>query len=232
MSDSLLDMVMGQLDDGVVGQIAGALGADQSATSSAIGGAVPALIAAMAQNSANDDGATSLFNALGDHDGSALGGLGDLLGGGGPGAGILGHVLGGNQANVQGALAARSGLPLNLIIKLLPVLAPLVLGALGKMQRQRNLDAGGVRDVLDRDRRRLDEQGDIGDILGSISGDGPSAGRRHTDADGGGGGLGDLAGDIREQLDPGRAAGMGAGAAQDVARGGLGALLRKIFGGR
>ena len=183
----LLDGIMDQLGSDGVAEIASTLGADQSAVSSAVSAALPAIIAAMAKNSQSSDGAASLTNALDDHDPSIFGQLGELLGGGGDGAAILGHVLGGNQPKVEQNLAQQSGLDLGMIMKLLPILAPLVMGYLSREKQQRGLDANSLPGVLREERQQveqrqpglgglasiLDADGDgsiIDDVIGKITG--------------------------------------------------------------
>lgn len=75
------------------------------------------------------------------------GGLADLLGGG-AGDAILGHVLGGKRGAAESALSRKSGLSGAQVASILAMLAPLVMAALGKLQRSRNLDAGGLSDLL------------------------------------------------------------------------------------
>ena len=98
---------------------------------------------------------TALFGALSrDHDGSLLDDIGGFLGGslGGAkaaaGAAILGHILGGKQGSVETGLSRASGLDGATIAKLLPLLAPIVMGVLGRLSRQQSLDAGGVSGYL------------------------------------------------------------------------------------
>lgn len=112
-----------------------------------------------------------------------LGGLlesaGSILGGGGPGTrsrsldggGILDHVFGRRKQPVEDGLSKSSGLSGAQIRQLLLFLAPLVMAALGRMKRQKNLDSDGVAVELDRQRRRVEEQtpglgrGGLGSIL-------------------------------------------------------------------
>ena len=185
---ALLDGIMDQLGSQGVSQIAKSLGADESAVGGAVAAALPAIIAGMANNTRQSDGAAALTNALDDHDPSIFGQLGDLLGsGGGDGAKILGHVLGGRQPKVAENVSQQSGLDLGLIMKLLPILAPLVMGYLSKEKQSRGLDAGSIGGVLAGERQAaeqrqpglgglasiLDADGDgsiIDDVIGKITG--------------------------------------------------------------
>ncbi|NNF53694.1 MAG: DUF937 domain-containing protein [Acidimicrobiales bacterium] len=152
MSD-LLEGIISQLGSGGLSEIAGSLGVDEAKASTAVGMALPAILAGMANNAQSPEGAASLATALDDHDESVFGQLGDLLGGGGTGAGILGHVLGQKQPAVEQNLASQSGLDLGAIAKLLPVLAPLVMGYLSKQKKSQDLSSTDLGSVLGRQRQ-------------------------------------------------------------------------------
>ncbi len=183
----LVEGILGQLGPAGMAQIAKSLGTDESAAGSAISAALPAIIAGMANNASKPQGAEALSNALGSHSPSIFDALGPLLSGGGDGAKILGHVLGGRQPSVEQNLAKQSGLNLDVIMKLLPILAPLVMGYLSKQKQEQGLDAGGLGSVLGQERRQveqkqpglgglaaiLDSDGDgsiVDDILGKLTG--------------------------------------------------------------
>ena len=136
-------------------QLSRQIGAGEQQTQSAAMAALPALLGAMKRNASTPEGASALSNALEkDHDGGILDHLGSFLGGSfqnqraANGAGILGHILGGRQETVQQGVSEASGLDLSQIAKLLPLLAPIVMGALGRQQRQQNTGAGGLADLL------------------------------------------------------------------------------------
>lgn len=141
------------LSGGTVSQISQAIGADENTTSNAIQAALPALLGGLANNSQSEDGASSLLNALNRHDGSILDNLGGFIaaaaGGNQDGAGILGHVFGGQQSNVEQGVSAASGLDMSKVGPLLMMLAPIVLGALGRTnQQQGGLDTGSLAGLL------------------------------------------------------------------------------------
>jgi hypothetical protein len=189
MSD-LLEGILSQLGSGGLSQIASGLGVDENSASSAVGMALPAILGGMANNAKRADGAQSLANALDDHDGGVFGQIGDLMGGGGPGEGILGHVLGQKRPAVEQKLAQQSGLDLGSITKLLPILAPLVMGYLSNQKKtagmgpadlgsmlgqqrqqdeQRSPGLGGLAAILDSDGDGLDFD-DIAELAGKVSG--------------------------------------------------------------
>jgi hypothetical protein len=151
---SILDTIQQQLGPGTIQQMSAALGADPSATSSAVSMALPALLGGLSHNASTPHGAAALDRALGDHDGSILdqlggGGLGGLLGGGGGiGGAILGHIFGGKRGAVEQGVGQASGLNAAQVAQLLAMLAPIVMGALGKMKRERGIDASTLPQVL------------------------------------------------------------------------------------
>jgi hypothetical protein len=146
--------VTGILSDALGGdaisQISQQLGEDEGTTSNAIQAALPMLLGALANNSASPTGADSLNRALESHDGSILNDLGSFLGnfGSGPGAGILGHVFGGAQQTAEQQVSQASGLDMGKVGPLLMMLAPIVLGALGRSQRQSGFGAGDLSSIL------------------------------------------------------------------------------------
>src|SRR5690606_21884062 len=152
---SVLEQVLAQVTPEVSRQISRRLGVDQQTVQLLITIAVPILVAALAKNSANPQGASSLSNALTrDHDGTILN---DVPGPGRnyeqqPGAGILKHVRGNEQAQVGNVLTQVTGADGS---ALLQMLAPIVMGVLGNMQRQEHLDADGLATTLGQEREQL-----------------------------------------------------------------------------
>ena len=110
--------------------------------------ALPVLMGAMKRNASTPEGAAGLMGALNSkHDGSILDNLGGLFGGGvneevkQDGMGILGHVLGGSQGNVASALSQKSGMDSQSVMNVLQIAAPIILGYLGKQQRQQKVQS-------------------------------------------------------------------------------------------
>ncbi len=187
MSGSILDVVTQALGSGGARQISQQLGIDEGTANAAIGGAIPVLMGALARNASSGNGAGALAGALDrDHDGSILDDLGGFLGGGGAesaGAGILKHVLGGRQPQVEQGIGAASGLDPAKAGVLLKMLAPIVMGALGKTQRSQGLDSGGLGAILGQEQRRMErKEPGLGGMLGSL-----------LDRDGDGSAMDDLA---------------------------------------
>ena len=158
---NLIDLLQGQLSEGLVEQFANQLGgADKQQTADATSGIISMITSALAKNAATPEGAGALASALDrDHDGSILD---DLMGyatgsmqkkpevnsSALNGAGILKHILGGKQANAIDVISKMSGLQSDKTGNLMSMLAPIVLGMLGKEKRQSNLDNSGLSDIL------------------------------------------------------------------------------------
>ena len=185
---SLLDLVNQQLDDRAVAQISQELGVDSNTTRQAVPAALTALLGGLSHNASQPAGAQQLLGALSkDHDGSILDNLTGALGNpqlGQQGAGILGHIFGGRRPAVETQVGHATGLNAANAGRLLILLAPFVLGALGRMQRQKGLDQGGLTDVLGQERQKAEQaHPQHGGLLNSI-----------LDRDGDGQILDDLAG--------------------------------------
>jgi len=147
----LMDLLGAALNESTIKQIAGHLGASDAQVQGAIGMALPAILQGLQRNAADPQGAESLANALQrDHDGSVLDDLMSFLGNAqqGPGAGILRHVLGDQRTAVQQGIGQATGINPSQIGGLLEMLAPIVMGALGKTTRQQGTGVGGLLDLL------------------------------------------------------------------------------------
>ena len=64
------------------------------------------------------------------------------------GAGILGHIFGNKQTDVQSGVANASGLDQGKVLQLLMLLAPIVMSAIGKSKAEKGADAGGLAGML------------------------------------------------------------------------------------
>ena len=173
---SILDILMPSLGGGAADQISKKLGLSPAITSKIIQVAVPLLISALAKNSSTTSGATSLQSALAkDHDGSILDDVMGFLGQSdqGDGAGILRHVLGNKQGSIQQTLGQTTGVDPNQAGQILEMLAPVVMGALGKKTSTEGLDAGGLADLLKGEAKqvRKTEPDLMGSVLGMLDQD-------------------------------------------------------------
>jgi hypothetical protein len=158
---SLFDLVNERLDDHTLSQLSQQLGTDPNTTRQAVPAALTALLGGLSHNASQPEGAQKLAGALErDHDGSVLDDLSGSLGNLGAsqqGASILGHIFGGRRGAVESQVGQTVGLNQTQAARLLMLLAPIVLGALGRTQRQRGLDSGGLTDILGGERRRIEQ---------------------------------------------------------------------------
>ena len=74
------------------------------------------------------------------------------------GAGILGHVFGDQQARVETAIGRTTGVDAAMVGKIMAMVAPLVLGYLGRQRRQESLDATGIVSLLTQERQIAEQR--------------------------------------------------------------------------
>jgi hypothetical protein len=148
---SILEILTSALGGGAIDAISKKLGLSKSTTTAIVQAALPLLLSALARNSSTPAGANSLQNALKkDHDGSILD---DVLGAftnaeQSDGASILGHIFGAQRTSVQQGLGRATNADANQVGQVMEMLAPILMGALGKQTTQSNLDAGSLSDLL------------------------------------------------------------------------------------
>lgn len=194
---ALLDSLMEQLQDrGAIDQIANQLGVPADKANAAVSAGLPAILAGLAKNTEKPEGAAALSTALDkDHDGSVLeddsyfSSYQDKNG-----AGILGHVFGDKTPAVQSQVSALGGIPSAQGGQLLQMLAPLVMGYLGKQKSSGGLDVGNLAQILGGGGGGggLQLPGGLGDILGSLGGSSTSSASTKSSSSGLGGILGKL----------------------------------------
>ncbi|MEM1258305.1 MAG: DUF937 domain-containing protein [Bacteroidota bacterium] len=209
----LLDLINSPMGKQIISGVAGQTNQSESKTADVLSMAMPILMGAMNRNASTPEGAQGLMNALSSkHDGSILDNLGGLFSGGvdqevmDDGAGILGHILGSKQPQVENALSHKSGLDSGSIAQILKVAAPILLGFLGKQTRQQSVSNPDA----------------LSGLLGGLMGGGSSTNQQQSliesllDSDGDGSYLDDLAGMV-----------LNSGGQK---KGGLGGLLGGLFG--
>ena len=168
---NLTGLLNDALSGDTVNQIGQQIGADESTTNAAIQSALPLLLGTMANSTQDPTGAASLAGALErDHDGSALSNLGGLIGslGGGQGGGILGHIFGGSQPVAEERISQSSGLDMSKVGPLLMILAPIVMGSLGRMRQQGAVQQSNLPDILGGATRQTAANSPLMGVLGSI----------------------------------------------------------------
>lgn len=206
----ILDLLNSPMGKEMISGVAGQTGQSESKTADVLSMAMPLLMGAMKKNVSTSQGASGLMNALSSkHDGGILDNLGGLFGGGvdqsvmDDGAGILGHLLGNKQPQVENALSQKSGMDAGSIAQILKIAAPIVMGFLGRQKAQNNVNDGNGMNAL------------LGSMLGGQPKQNQSLIESLIDADGDGSVLDDVAGMVL---------------GSNKKRGGLGGLLGGLFG--
>ncbi|MCK0157839.1 DUF937 domain-containing protein [Cellulophaga sp. F20128] len=208
----LLDLLNSPMGTQIIKGVAGQAGESEQKTAGVLSMALPLLMGAMKKNTASPEGAQGLMNALSNkHDGSILDNLGSLFGGGidssvmNDGQGILNHVLGAKQPQVQNALSQKSGVSADTVATILKVAAPILMGVLGKQARNEQVvEPNGIGNLL-------------GGLLGGDNNNQQSLIESFLDSDGDGSILDDVAGMIL-------------GGNDKKSSSGLGGLLGGLFG--
>ena len=161
-----------RLAGGAVRTIAQRLGISEATANTAVQMAVPLILAALARNASKPQGAESLHQAINnDHDGSIFDNLTNYLGNpqSANGAGILGHVFGSQQPTLENNLAQATGMDQGSASGLLETLAPIVMGAVGKEQQEKGLDASDLSNLLGREQQQAETNApDLMGMLGSM----------------------------------------------------------------
>lgn len=209
----LLDLLNSPMGKQLISGVAGQTNQSEGKTADVLSMALPILMGAMKKNASTPGGAQGLYEAVSSkHDGGILDNLGGLFSGGvdkdvmDDGAGILGHVLGSRQPQVENALSRKSGMDAGSIGQILKIAAPILLGFLGKQTRQQNVSNPDA----------------MSGLLGGLLGGGSQANKQQSliesllDSDGDGSYIDDLAGMV-----------LNSGGQK---KGGLGGLLGGLFG--
>lgn len=201
---NLMDILQGQLSDDVIGQISEHIGAEPQQTATAANGIFATLLGGLANNASSEGGLSALGAALDrDHDGSMLddlmGMVGGMMSGQGAGSstngmGILGHILGDRQEAAAEQVSQSSGLSMGQVMKLMPILAPILMQVLGRSKNQGGLDLGSLAGILMGGANQA-QQGGFGDLIGSVLG-GVLGGGQQQQQQQPQGGAGDLLGSV------------------------------------
>jgi len=148
----LMDLLGPALGGNLQQQIGQQIGANPQQTGSAIQAALPMLLAGLNHKAAQPGGADQIHDAVTTkHDGSELddpAATATEAASTGQGAAVVDHVMGDKQDMAHQAIAQASGLNTGQAAQVLAMVAPLVMGALARMQQQQGLNAGGLANLL------------------------------------------------------------------------------------
>lgn len=211
----LIDLLTGNTGNQVAEQAENKFGISKTQVIALLAVAAPLIISYLKNKSQDASEAEALNNALDkDHDGSILDDVSQADARQSEGGSILNHIFGGEKQNVENRLSQNTGISIDKIGPILSMLAPIIMGYIGKEKQQNNVGAGGLGDLLGgilgnaSNESQQQHSRPLNDILGSVLGGGnsQSSGNPLNDILGsvlggndqkkqqGGGGLGDILG--------------------------------------
>ncbi|MDQ0592687.1 hypothetical protein QFZ37_001056 [Chryseobacterium ginsenosidimutans] len=210
---SLIDLLTGNTGNQVAEQAENKFGISKNQVIALLAVAAPLIISYLRNKSQDSNEAEALNNALDkDHDGSILDDVSQADARQTEGGSILSHIFGGDKQNVENQLSQNTGISIDKIGPILSMLAPVIMGYIGKEKQQNNVGAGGLGDLLGgilgnaSNQAQSQQSSPLNDILGSVfGGGGQSSGNPLNEILGsvlgggqqkqqGGGGLGDILG--------------------------------------
>lgn len=218
---SLIDLLTGNTGNQVAEQAENKFGISKNQIIALLAVATPLVISYLRNKSQDAKEAEALNNALDkDHDGSILDDTSQLDNRQDEGGSILSHVFGNQKNNVENQLSQNTGISIDKIGPILAMLAPVIMGYIGKEKQQNNVGAGGLGDLLGgilggaQNQVQQQQSSPLNDILGSVLGGGQSQSSGNP--------LNDILGSVLG----------GGGQQQKQQQGGLGDLLGGLFGGK
>lgn len=158
---SVLEALMSKIDTPTLQRLASHAGVDQSAAPAAVQNSMATVLGALTRGATNPKTAQSLHGLLNNADQQDDGILDDVMGfvgkmAGGQQSNPLASLFGGGAQNaMQQQLSQTSGISGDSAGKLISMVAPLVLGALGKEQRGKQMDLGMFQQFLGNERQGL-----------------------------------------------------------------------------
>ena len=155
MATNLVSVVMQFLTPDMIAKIASVLGLDRNVVQKTIAGAIPALLASLADVASTPKGARQLTSTL-TQQSDSLESLRNLVGGAAgqnlvteTGTNMLSGLFGGGTLDTMAQTIGKfAGIGEGTSKSLLGMLGPVVLGALGQQQRSMGLDASGLASLL------------------------------------------------------------------------------------
>ena len=219
---SLIDLLTGSAGNQVASEAGNKFGISKNQVIALLAVAAPLVISYLRKKSQeNPNEAEALNKALDrDHDGSILNDPSQAMARQQEGGSILDHVFGGQKATVENQLSQNTGISMDKIGPILAMLAPLIMGYIGKEKQSGGVTSGGgLGDLLGgilgsaQNQAQAQNSNPLNDILGSVLGGGSQQSSGNP--------LNDIVGSV-----------LGGGNQQQQSQGGLGGLLGSILGGK
>ena len=164
---SVFDSVSDLLAQGdTMSRLGGVLNTDPGNTQRAVQSATPALLGGLADRVDQPGGPEAVMNMLDAADRSPQSGIGGFLDGDTKfGTSMLDGIFGPDRGGLMSSLSSQAGVGSGIIRKLLPVLAPLVMGVLAKQRAAEGLSGAGLRSLLAGEKADLQRNGFLGSGL-------------------------------------------------------------------
>mgnify|MGYP003618789264 CR=1 FL=1 len=217
---NLIDLITGNAGNQVASQAENKFGISKNQIIALLAVAAPLVISYLRKKSQEDPNeAEALNNALDkDHDGSILDNPAQVESRLQEGGSILDHIFGGQKGQVENQLSQNTGISMDKIGPVLAMLAPLIMGYIGKEKQSSGVNSGGgLGDLLGgilggaQNQAQAEPSNPLNDILGSVLGGGSQQSSGNP--------LNDILGNVL------------GGGQQQQQQGGLGGLLGSILGG-
>ncbi len=185
---NLMDMIMSAAGGQAPQQIGQQFGLDAKQSQSAIQALLPAISSGLKQNTSSPQGLAGLLGALqnGQHsqylDNPAQLGAPAAVA---EGNGILGHLFGSKEVSraVAGCASEQSGVSSDILKKMLPMVAMMAMGGLGKQTTGAQAQGGGMQAMLGQMAMQQlmgggQKSGGLGGMLGGLLGGGARKAQR------------------------------------------------------
>ena len=221
---NLIDLLSGNTGNEVATEAESKFGISKNQVITLLAVAAPLVISYLRKKSnESKDEADALNFALDkDHDGSILSNPSMALSRQDEGSSILDHIFGQQKNNVESKLAQNTGISMDKIGPILAMLAPVIMGYIGKEKKENGVTSGGgLGDLLGgilgnaQNQSQGSSSGGLNDILGSVLGGGGNQSSGNM--------LNDILGGVL---------GGGNDNNQQESSGGLGGILGGLFGGK
>lgn len=216
---SLIDLLTGNTGSQVAERAESKFGINRNQVLALLAVAAPLIISYLSKKSQSASEAESLNAALDkDHDGSILNDVTQAEARQSEGNSILNHIFGGEKQEVENQLSQKTGISIDKIGPVLSMLAPIIMGYIGKEKQQGNVGAGGLGGLLDSilgnasSQTQNEQSNPLNDIIGSVLGGGQSNSSNPVN---------DILGGV-----------LGTDNEQKKDSGGLGSILGNILGGK
>lgn len=173
----LIDLLTGNTGNQVAERAENKFGISRNQVLALLAVAAPLIISYLSKKSQSPTEAESLNTALDkDHDGSILNDVSQAEARQSEGNSILNHIFGEEKQTVESQLSQKTGISIDKIGPVLSMLAPIIMGYIGKEKQQNNVEAGGLGGLLDgilgnaSGQAQDGQSNPLNDILGNVLG--------------------------------------------------------------